>query len=60
MVSYEVSDFDSIFSFSDIPFQIQAGAAGLIGAANVFVFGTVYSYFIFFAKDDEDSDWTGF
>ena len=39
--------------------QIQAGAAGLIGGANIFVFGTVYSYFVFFAKED-DSDWNGF
>ncbi|CAI8010160.1 Leptin receptor gene-related protein [Geodia barretti] len=38
---------------------IQAGAAGLIGGANIFVFGTVYSYFVFFAKED-DSDWNGF
>ena len=39
--------------------QIQAGAAGLISGASLFVFGTVYSYFIFFAKEDE-MDWTGF
>ena len=39
--------------------QIQAGAAGLIGGANIFVFGTVFSYFVFFAKE-EDLDWTGF
>ena len=39
--------------------QIQVAAAGLIGAANVFVFGTVYFFFAFFTKDD-DMEWTGF
>ena len=39
--------------------QIQAGAGGLIAGANLFVFGTIYSFFVFFARDDE-WDWTTF
>ena len=39
--------------------QIQAGAGALIAGANLFVFGTIYSFFVFFARDDE-WDWTTF
>lgn len=39
--------------------QIQAAAAGLIAVANTFVFGTVFSFFVFFVKED-DMEWTGF
>lgn len=47
----------------DIPaiiiIQIQAGSGALIAGANLFVFGTIYSFFVFFARDDE-WDWTTF
>ena len=39
--------------------QIQAAAGALIGGANIFVFGTVYSFFVFFGRDDE-WDWDSF
>ena len=39
--------------------QVQAAAGALIGGANLFVFGTVYSFFVFFGRDDE-WDWTTF
>jgi len=38
---------------------IQLGSAGLIAGANLFVFATVYSYFVFFGREDE-WDWTTF
>lgn len=39
--------------------QIQAASGALIGGANLFVFGTVYSFFVFFGRDDE-WDWNSF
>ena len=39
--------------------QIQAGAGALIAGANIFVFGTIYSFFVFFGRDDE-WDWSTF
>ena len=38
------------------PSQIDAVSAGLIAGANIFVFSTIYSYFVFFGRDEE-WDW---
>lgn len=46
-------------TFSCLYSQIQLGSAGLIAGANLFVFATVYSYFVFFGREDE-WDWTTF
>lgn len=37
--------------------QIQPAAGAMIAGANIFAFGTVYSYFVFFGHEDE-WDWT--
>ena len=48
------------FHLCVLHFQIQGVAAGLIAGANVFVFGTVYSYFVFFGRDDDGWEMSAF
>ena len=39
---------------------IQAASAGLIAAANLFVFGTVYTYFVVFGRDEDSWGFSSF
>ena len=47
---------DSSFAFFCSLIQIDLVSASLIAGANLFVFATVYSYFVFFGREEE-WDW---
>ena len=43
-----------------IHMQIQSAAGALIAGANIFVFGTIYSFFAFFGRETDEWEMSTF